>query len=126
MPDDPATELQFAYDALTDADALRQQGTERGTVSRLYYACYHAAKAVLYDRGYDPQTHGGVVRLFGREVVQAGDASGSDGSFLNNMLKYRNHADYKQKPVTPDINTLYSRTERFVDDMAEVLDDDDS
>lgn len=72
MPDDPQDEFEMARDALTDARASRQHGTDRGTASWLYYACFHAAQAVLYDRGFDPQTHRGVVMLFGREVVWSG------------------------------------------------------
>lgn len=130
MPDsalpDPATELEIAYGSLADADASRREGTERGAISRLYYACFHAAQAVLYDRGFDPQGHGTVIRWFGREVVVSGDASGADGSFLNDMYDLRRKAGYEQSPPTENVDALYSRTAMFVDDMAELLDADRS
>jgi uncharacterized protein (UPF0332 family) len=125
-PPDPATELGMAYGDLADADASRREGTERGAISRLYYACFHAARAVLYDRVFDPHGHGTVIRWFGREVVVPGDASSTDGSFLNDMYDLRREADYEQLPPAENVGALYTRTEMFVDDMAELLDTDPS
>lgn len=125
-PPDPTIELELAYDALNEADVLRNQGGDRGAISRLYYACFHGAQAVLYDRGFDPQTHGTAIRWFGREVVISGDASEADGSFFNEMYDLRTEADYKQTPPTENVGALYSRTEMFVDDMAALLDADEN
>ena len=42
-----------------DADGARDaELSDAVVINRLYYACFHAAQAVLYDRGYDPSTHG--------------------------------------------------------------------
>lgn len=124
MPEDPATELELAYGALADADASRQQGTDRGVVSRLYYACFHAAKAVLYDRGFDPKTHGTTIQWFGREIVLEGDASDDDGRFLRQLYTKRQEADYDQDDLVVNVGSLYARAEVFVDDMAELLDEE--
>ncbi|WP_185715682.1 HEPN domain-containing protein [Halocatena pleomorpha] len=119
-PPDPVIELELAYDALNEADVLRKQGGDRGAISRLYYACFHAAQAVLYDRGFDPQTHGTAIRWFGQEVVVPGDASEAAGSFFNEMYDLRTEADYKPPP-TANVEALYVRTEVFIDDMAALL-----
>lgn len=123
MPNDPATEMELADGALADADALRQQGTERGAISRLYYACFHAAQAVLYEKGFTPKTHDAVKQLFGREVVITGEASRSDGEFLSDMYDRRRQADYEQSFTSMNVNALYARTESFVNDMADLLED---
>lgn len=124
MPDDPATEMELAAGALADAEASRQQGTERGVVSRLYYACFHAAQAVLYDKGFGPKSHDAVKQLFGREVVLVGDTSRSAGEFLSDMYDKRRQADYEQSPPTVNVDALYARTETFVADMAELIEDE--
>jgi uncharacterized protein (UPF0332 family) len=123
MPDDPVAEMELAGGALTDADALRQQGTDRGAIGRLYYACFHAAQAVLYDKGFSPESHDAVKRLFGREVVITGGASRSDGEFLSDMYDRRREADYKQSFSPMNVNALYARTESFVNDMADLIED---
>lgn len=122
--DDPAVEMELAREALADADGMRHHASDRGTINRLYYACFHAAQAVLYERGFDPQTHDAVKRLFGREIVVGDDATKADGAFLSDMYDMRTDADYEQEPFSVTINTFYNRTERFVEDMSELIDKD--
>lgn len=118
MDEYAAGELREANDALSDVDELLQVDvTEKPIVNRLYYACFHAARAALHTRGFDPSTHQGVVSLFGREAVKKGDASGDDGRFVNEMRTYRTTADYEHEPLDVDINALYERTKTFVSDM---------
>lgn len=101
---------------------MRQVGvTEKAVVTRLYYACFHAANAVLYTKGFDPQTHQGTVRLFGREVVTAGEATSEDGRFLNDIRSYRQTADYTHDPIEVDVDELIERTGTFLEDMSALL-----
>lgn len=110
-------ELKRADEALSDAEILVENGSERAVINRLYYACFHAARAVLYARGFDPDTHGGVLTLFGREVVRAGDATGDDGRFFNEIQAYRQAADYEHGSITADVEDLFERATEFVADM---------
>lgn len=93
-------------------------------MNRLYYACFHAAQAALYDRGFDPDSHGGVLSLFGSEIVVEGDASREQGRLLNDLSTLRKQADYEYGPVDTDINELLSRAEGFVATMDTVINDD--
>lgn len=121
MAEYPEEELQEARDALSDARVLKGDGTDKAVVNRLYYACFHAAQAVLYAKGFEPRTHEGVAMLFGREVVLGGDASAEDGRFLNELRDYREQADYDHDPIEADVDVLFGRAERFVADMAELV-----
>lgn len=59
LPSDAERELKQAREGLADARLLIDQGgSVNGTANRLYYACFHAARAVLYDRGEYPRSHG--------------------------------------------------------------------
>lgn len=108
-------ELRRARQALSDAEGARNAKlSDAVVVNRLYYACFHAAQAVLYDRGYDPTTHGGVLTLFGSEIVGEGDASRTDGRFLNDLGELRQRADYGYGPLDEDIDGLLDRTREFV------------
>lgn len=121
---DVEAEMDLADEALSAADILlKHDGTENSTVDRLYYACFHAARAVLYCRGFTPDSHQGVLSLFGKHVVQPGDASSEQGRFLNKMMRERLTADYEHAPVSIDVDEAYKRGERFVDDMQELVDD---
>jgi uncharacterized protein (UPF0332 family) len=75
-------QLRQARQALADAEGAREaELSDAVVINRLYYACFHAAQAVLYDRSYTPSAHGGVLSLFGSEVVTAGDADRNRGRF---------------------------------------------
>lgn len=113
-------QLQEARDVLSDADVLRQGGGRtESVVNRLYYASFHAAKAVLHTRGFDPTTHGGVVSVFGQEMVENGAATPDDGRFLNNLQDERTAADYSYDydSLGVDIEDRFARTEKFIADM---------
>lgn len=128
MPDDESPgeapvedELRRARQALSDAEGARNAKlSDAVVVNRLYYACFHAAQAVLYDRRYEPTTHGAVLTLFGSEVVGEGDASRTDGRFLNDLGELRQRADYGYGPVDEDVDVLLGRTREFVS-LAESL-----
>ncbi len=48
-------QLRQARQALADADGARDaQLSDALVINRLYYACFHAAQAVLYHRGTIP------------------------------------------------------------------------
>jgi uncharacterized protein (UPF0332 family) len=115
-------EVQQAHNALSDARKLREAGgTEGAVINRLYYACFHAAQAVPHTRGHDPTTHGGVLMLFGQEIVATGEATRDDGRFFNEMQSYRLAADYEHGQIDVDVSNRIERTETFVRDMEGLL-----
>lgn len=115
-------ELQEAHDTLVDAEIMYQnEVSKKAVVSRLYYACFYAARAVLHAKGFDPNTHQGLMRIFGREVVNTGDATGEDGRFLNDMRTRREKPDYSHNPITADIDELRDNTKRFIADMEDIV-----
>lgn len=115
-------ELQEALDALSDAKKMRRAGvTNEATITRLYYACFHAANAALYANGLDPGSHQGTVRLFGREVVMKGDVPREDGRFLTDMRSLRQTADYTHDPHDVNLDELLERTRSFVARMEELV-----
>lgn len=75
-----ADQLRQATEALNDAVGAREADfSDSVVINRLYYACFHAAQATLYNRDSWPNSHGGVLSLFGSEVVVPGDAPRADG-----------------------------------------------
>lgn len=118
---DPAEvkdQFQQAQQSLTDAEGARNaELSDVVVINRLYYACFHAAQAVLYDRGHNPRSHGGVLSLFGSEVVVPGDTPGEHGRFLNRLSELRKQADYGYGQPDEDIDALLSSTRTFVSEM---------
>lgn len=58
MSESPAErQLQQARQALEDAIGAREAGlSDAVVINRLYYTCFHAAQAVLYDRDFEPDS----------------------------------------------------------------------
>lgn len=124
MPDSSDTnttverELQQAAQALEDATKARNADLSDGAViNRLYYAAFHSVQAALYDRGFEPTSHGGVCSLFGSEIIAVGDAPRRDGRFLSQLSELRQQADYGYDELDEDVEALHSRTENLVTDM---------
>lgn len=124
MPDSSDTnttverELQQAAQALEDATKARNADLSDGAViNRLYYAAFHSVQAALYDRGFEPTSHGGVRSLFGSEIIAVGDAPRRDGRFLSQLSELRQQADYGYDELDEDVEALHSRTENLVTDM---------
>jgi uncharacterized protein (UPF0332 family) len=111
-------EIQQAHQALDDAEKARDADiSDAAVINRLYYAAFHAVQAVLYDRGFNPTSHGGVLSLFGSEVIAADDAPRKDGRFLNQLSELRQQADYGYEELDEDIDALLSRTQQLVSEM---------
>lgn len=128
MPDDESPggtavedQLRQSQQALADATGARDaELSDTVVINRLYYACFHAAQAALYDRGYEPKSHGGVLSLFGSEVVVAEDASREHGRLLNRLSELRKQADYGYGRIDENVGDLISRTEQFVTEMEDL------
>jgi uncharacterized protein (UPF0332 family) len=111
-------EIQQAHQALDDAVKARDAGlSDAAVINRLYYAAFHAVQATLYDRGFDPTSHGGVLSLFGSEIITADDAPRKDGRFLSQLSELRQQADYGYEELDEDIDALLSRTQQLVSEM---------
>lgn len=128
--DEPSREeiekqLRKADEALEDAEGALGAGlSETVVVNRLYYACFHAAQATLYDRGHDPESHRGVLSLFGSEIVVDGPAPREQGRFLNRLSDLRRQADYGYESIEADVDDLFSTTRTFVSDMRSIAADE--
>ena len=60
-----ASELARADESLRAAELLVGAGLLHDAESRLYYAVYHAAVALLLTEDLQPRSHAGVASLFG-------------------------------------------------------------
>ncbi len=89
-----ALELERSAACLDEARILLGSSRPEGATSRLYYALFHAAVALLLTEGIEPRTHAGVVGLLGQHFVRTGRLSADDARCLARIQKYRHEADY--------------------------------
>jgi uncharacterized protein (UPF0332 family) len=65
------------------------------SVSRAYYAVFHAAQGLLLTEGQKTETHKGVVTLFGLFFVKTGKFNKNFGKYLSNLKDDRESGDYE-------------------------------
>jgi uncharacterized protein (UPF0332 family) len=83
-----------ARDELAAAEALLAAGHPRVALTRVYFAAFHAVRALLYRGGFEPQSHRGVHALFHAHYVRGGSVDSGDASIFARLQKYREEADY--------------------------------
>ena len=59
--------LERAEKALKSAKLLQENGEHEDAASRAYYAMFHAARALLFNKGISAKTHRGTISIFGEK-----------------------------------------------------------
>lgn len=98
-----AAELARAGESLRAARLLSDAGLLADAESRVYYAAYHAAVALLLSEGLEARSHSGVGQMLGLHFVRTGRLDAADARLFARLQKYRVEADYSTGfVVTPE------------------------
>lgn len=118
-----ARPLARAEASLRSADILLREGLYRDSVSRAYYAMFHAARALLSSKDVRPRTHGGVLRGFGRHFVQPGILERAFAGDLGFALQLRQRADYEDDLAITEASArdILDRATRFIERAGQLL-----
>ena len=87
--------LDKAANKIAAAMSLYKSKNYDDSVSRSYYAAFHAAQAVLHSAGLTTGTHQGLVNLFGLHFVKSGKFDKKFGKFLACLKDERETSDYE-------------------------------
>ena len=88
--------LSCAFDTLDEAQTLFGEGKGlRGSVNRIYYACFYAVSALLATEGMAASKHSGVRALFNQHWIKAGAFDARLGAFYGAMFDRRQTGDYE-------------------------------
>lgn len=87
--------LERADESLTAADVLATAGLWNRCVNSLYYACFYAVNALLFQSGRSSRRHSGVLHLFQRDFVRTGQVPIEFGRFYQLMFERRQAGDYR-------------------------------
>ena len=116
-------QLELADEFLSDARDLLAAGSLRSAIDRAYYAMFHAAQAVLFARGIKPKTHVGVIRIFGKEIVEKGLIDRRYGRYLNEAFDARLAGTYEvfAEPGEELAEEIVEKAGMFVEKIREIL-----
>ncbi|MBI4374314.1 MAG: HEPN domain-containing protein [Deltaproteobacteria bacterium] len=88
-------EVSVGERAYREALALLEKEFHEGATSRLYYAAFHLAHAVLLSEGLQPKSHKGALFLFKKHFVETGHFEPRYSQIIARAEKYREEADYR-------------------------------
>jgi uncharacterized protein (UPF0332 family) len=108
--------LQKAAVSIKEAKLLYENGMNETAVSRLYYAAYYAANALLTSDGLNAKTHTGTKSLLNKEYFLQGKLDNSFADLYTMLMAKRHEADYESfafidKQQIPD---WIEKTQEFV------------
>ena len=79
---------------LLEAQKLMEFNFTNAAMSRLYYACFYAATALLFKKDIYVKTHSGVKKMLGLHYVNTGVLSKEMGKFYAQIFTSRMGSDY--------------------------------
>jgi len=114
-------ELKVAQDDLAEAEAGCQRGSYKWSTIQSYYAMFHAARALLYSRGYREKSHHCLSVAMRHLFVSKGVLSETLIDDMDDARALREDADYRAKfsPASAQHNLQSAR--RLVDQVSEFL-----
>lgn len=114
-------ELSIAQSDLSDAKASFENQRYKWPTIQAYYAMFHAARALIYSRGYREKSHYCLVialrALFADEGLMEAQ---SVRDFLNAM-NLREAADYEAKFSESGAKAVIDSAERFIEKAIVIL-----
>lgn len=87
-------EIEKGQACVRQANLLFKNHEYDGAVSRIYYAVFHYASALLFTKGLEARSHEGLIRLFNLHFIKTGVLPRGYSTILSHAQKAREEADY--------------------------------
>ena len=115
--------LERAIEFYEDAVALYNQERYRSAASRLYFAVFHAMRAVLALDGIDRKHHSGIISEFRRLYVKTGIFDREASGIIASVTLMRHDSDYDDYiPIEKeDLEDMLPQAEKLITSVKEYL-----
>lgn len=113
-PTDPL--LTKARRFLRSAVILGSDGDYDSAASRLYYAMFYCAEALLLSKGLSFSTHRAVIANFGQHFAKTGNLPPEMHQWLREAFDRRQQGDYSHTPLVEErhVQELHVKAQEFV------------
>ena len=95
MSEEVLRHFEQAAECLEDARVLLDNNRLAAAVTRVYYAMFHAATAVLLSRGVRRSSHQALLAAFGQTLIKTGELDQRFYRDLRAAFQRRQQADYE-------------------------------
>ena len=115
--------IQKAWNSIQEADDNARLGYWTLAASRLYYAAYYMASALLVDKGFIPRSHSGVIHIIGSEFVKKDFLSKEDGRLISRLFNMRQSGDYDDlfDWTEEEVQPFFNKTKDFLARMEKLI-----
>ncbi len=109
--------LDKARRYVRSAELLRADGDYSSAVSRLYYAMFYGAEAILLSKRLIYSSHRAVISALGQQVIKPGEAPAEMHRWLREVFDKRQLGDYETMPTLDenDVRDLQRKADQFLD-----------
>jgi len=113
--------MAAAHETLTEARTLLDSGLLRGTVNRLYYACFYVVSALLLTENLHSAKHSGVRSLFVRHWIKSKRLPTTLGDFYQRIFSHRQTGDYRDLADfgREDVEAWFREAQGFLDTVSQ-------
>ena len=115
--------LAKAKDSLLDVHFSIKNSRWNNAANRLYYACFYAAMALLFNDGHEARTHNGIKTLLGQHYVKNGIMNEDLFQAYRKMFNLRQTGDYDDLIITTeeDITPLIEPAQNFIQEIENLI-----
>ncbi|MBI4759359.1 MAG: HEPN domain-containing protein [Chloroflexi bacterium] len=115
--------LDKAQRYLKSAETLRQQQDYDSAVSRLYYAMFYVAEALLFAHGQSFSSHRAVISAFAQQFIKTKRLPPELHQWLREGFEKRQVSDYEFMTGTSDavVVEMQTRASQFVNQVEALL-----
>ncbi len=107
MDEITARRLQIAKSLIGEIEVNIQYGFYNSAVNRMYYACFHAVRAILHSMGVtEAKKHSGVRHMFNQHVILTGKLPKEWSQFYSVIFECRSDADYDDEQTYDEQTVL--------------------
>jgi len=115
--------INRASETVKEAELLAKEGYYNAAASRLYYACFYAAQALLVANNLTTATHAGVKTMLGLQFVSKGILEKEHGKTFSRLFEIRHSGDYDDFVYCDKemINEYTPKAKSFINKITELL-----
>ncbi len=116
--------LTRAHETLDEIPTLMSLGYYNTAASRLYYACYYAAVALLVKNNITANSHAGVKTMLGLHFISKGFITKNSGKVYSTLFEFRQRSDYDDFVYVEkdEIEEAYPKAKEFISEIDSILD----
>ena len=116
LQDELRVMLEKARRYIKSAGVLQREGDHDSAVSRLYYAMFYCAEALLLAKGHSFSSHRAVISAFAQHFVKSGILPQELHQWLRTAFAKRQLSDYEFITAidAADVMSLKTQSEQFL------------